>query len=82
MNVQDANHWLQRIAGACPGDADLERQVTFADFVRLSDNYVQPGEWADGDFNGTGGVTRPAPKPPPILGVERKTKNRYPLLAY
>lgn len=38
------------------GDTDENGIVNFADFLTLSDNFGQPGGWADGDFDGDGFV--------------------------
>ena len=39
-------------AGYLPGDADLDGEVTFADFLALSSHYGRRGTWGHGDFNG------------------------------
>ena len=41
------------------GDADLDGEVAFADFLRLSANFGEVGSWIDGDFDGDGEVTFP-----------------------
>ena len=38
------------------GDANLDGQVDFSDFLRLSANFGLDGNWADGDFDKTGRV--------------------------
>lgn len=47
---------LDRPIGAIPGDTDLDFDVDFADFVTLSLNYGETGEWEDGDFDSSGTV--------------------------
>lgn len=39
------------------GDANLDGEVTFADFQTLQSNFGGPGGWGDGDFNGDGFIT-------------------------
>lgn len=39
------------------GDADLNGKVEFADFLLLSDNFGEKGDWAQGDFDASGYVT-------------------------
>jgi hypothetical protein len=39
------------------GDADLDGQVTFTDFLRLRENISSAGDWSDGDFDYDGRVT-------------------------
>ena len=39
-----------------PGDADLDGQVQFTDFLLLSSNFGMPGEWGNGDFDDSGDV--------------------------
>lgn len=55
-NVDDSDRvfWVETLATTFLGDADLNRQVDFADFLTLSDHYLQLGGWAEGDFDGNG----------------------------
>jgi hypothetical protein len=39
------------------GDANLDGQVTIADFINLSSNFNKAGTWQEGDLNGDGMVT-------------------------
>jgi hypothetical protein len=39
-----------------PGDADLDGDVNFADFVALANHFGQAGGWGDGDFDADGVV--------------------------
>jgi hypothetical protein len=41
------------------GDANLDDEVNFADFLILSENFGEAGAWRDGDFNGDGTVGFP-----------------------
>jgi len=40
-----------------PAATDLDGDVDFADFLRMSTNFGQEGGWEDGDINGDGLVT-------------------------
>ena len=40
--------------GTLPGDADLDGQVDFSDFILLAQYFEQPVGWAGGDFDGDG----------------------------
>ena len=42
-----------------PGDANLDGDVNFADFLTLSANFGQAGTWDQGDFDGNGMVQFP-----------------------
>lgn len=39
-----------------PGDADFDGEVQFADFLLLSRNFGEAGDWWQGDFDGSGDV--------------------------
>ena len=41
------------------GDANLDNEVNFADFLILSENFGQAGAWREGDFDGDGTVDFP-----------------------
>ena len=41
------------------GDANLDDEVNFADFLILSENFGQDGAWREGDFDGDGTVRFP-----------------------
>jgi hypothetical protein len=59
VNQLDRNIWVTDIAGTFFGDADLNKEVAFADFLSLSSNFSEPGGWASGDFDGSGDVQFP-----------------------
>lgn len=42
------------VYNALPGDTDGNGFVEFSDFLTLSSNFEQPGDWLAGDFNGDG----------------------------
>ncbi len=52
LDQSDFGLWLDNVKGAILGDADLNGEVAFADFVSLANNFNQSGGWAEGDFNG------------------------------
>ena len=45
------------LAEALPGDANLDGEVSFADFLIVQTYFDQPGGWEQGDFNGDGQVS-------------------------
>lgn len=56
--VDDADRraWVEDLAGTFFGDADLDGNVQFFDFLALSNSFGRPGGWAQGDFDGNGEV--------------------------
>lgn len=56
LSFLDQTAWVNRLAGTSFGDANLDGEVNFDDFVSLSTNFRQNGGWAAGDFDGSGGV--------------------------
>ena len=44
------------LTAAVPGDANLDAEVNFADFLVMSERFGQPGGWSDGDFDGDGTI--------------------------
>lgn len=48
--------WIEDIAMTATGDANLDGEVEFGDFLTLSANFGGPGGWADGDFDGSGDI--------------------------
>ena len=54
----DREAWTS-LAGTLLGDADFSGDVAFPDFLQLSQNFGQPGGWAEGDFDGSGDVAFP-----------------------
>ena len=56
VNFDDHAFWVSDVFGTLPGDADLNKEVTFLDFLALANNFGQTGGWADGEFNGDGTV--------------------------
>ncbi len=52
----DRTVWVTHVAGTFSGDADLNQNVEFADFLALSSNFGLDGGWAEGNFDGKGNV--------------------------
>ena len=59
VNDEDRTIWVQDLAGTFFGDADLNKEVQFSDFLALSGGFAQAGGWARGDFDGSGDVQFP-----------------------
>ena len=54
---EDLSTWVETIGGTYFGDADLNRQVEFDDFLTLSANFGRQGGWSQGDFDADGEVS-------------------------
>lgn len=53
VDLEDANFFVESVLGVNRGDTDLDGQVDFHDFLRLSVAFeVGPGGWGSGDFDG------------------------------
>jgi len=59
LNGADLDFLLQEVIGTKRGDADLNGNVGFPDFLVLSDSFGQQGGCGDGDFDGDGNVQFP-----------------------
>jgi len=55
----DVTCLVTNILGTNYGDANLDRAVSFVDFLSLRAHFNQSGGWANGDFNGDGKITFP-----------------------
>ena len=55
----DRTIWVQDIAGTFFGDADLNKEVNFADFLAVSNAFGGDGGWSQGDFDGNGSIDFP-----------------------
>ena len=55
-SIDDADHtfWVKNVAGTLFGDANLDKQIEFADFLSLSAHFSKTAGWAHGDFDGNG----------------------------
>lgn len=54
VDAADRDEWIDAVFGTLRGDADLDREVGFADFLRLSEAFSTAGGWGEGDFDGDG----------------------------
>ena len=52
----DKNFLLFDILNTTMGDADLDGDTDFQDFLTLATHFAQPGGWRTGDFDGDGSV--------------------------
>lgn len=55
----DVDELLVGVLNTARGDADLDGEVAFGDFLSLSSSFGQPGGWSHGDFDGNGLVQFP-----------------------
>ena len=51
VDNSDRTEWMS-LVGTLEGDFDLNGEVEFADFLLLSNNFSQPGNWCSGDATG------------------------------
>jgi hypothetical protein len=56
VDLADRQFWVTDVKLTWIGDANLDREVNFDDFVALSNNFGQPGGWERGDFDGNGQI--------------------------
>jgi hypothetical protein len=56
LDYEDRRVWVEDLAGTYFGDADLNQEVDFSDFLALARQFGGPGGWAEGDFDGSGDV--------------------------
>jgi len=54
IDKSDATFWVEDIMRTRLGDTDLDGDVDFGDFLKLSQNFGQQGHWSDGNFDGAG----------------------------
>ncbi len=59
LDQDDRSTWVEDLFGTFFGDADLDKEVAFADFLSLSNKFSESGGWASGDFDGSGDVQFP-----------------------
>ena len=57
MNEDDVEFVVHAVLETEYGDADLDGDVDFSDFLALAANFGKEGGWASGDFDGDGLVT-------------------------
>ena len=51
VDTSDVHYWVTDLKSTFVGDANLDGEVKFDDFLALSANFGQAGGWAEGDFN-------------------------------
>jgi hypothetical protein len=54
VDFEDRRFWVGELAQTFFGDANLDQEVNFADFLALSNGFGQEGGWREGDFDGDG----------------------------
>ncbi len=59
VDQEDHRMWVEDVFGTFFGDADLNKEVEFGDFLALADGFGGEGGWANGDFDGNGNVDFP-----------------------
>ena len=59
INPDDAHAWVTDFKQTHLGDANLDGEVAFSDFLSLSEHFGQPGRWREGDFDLSGDVQFP-----------------------
>ena len=60
VDQADVVVWVRELANTHLGDADLDGDVDFSDFLRFSQNFgASDALWAQGDFDGDGHVSFP-----------------------
>ena len=75
FDTQDVHSWVSDLKGTSPGDADLNGDVDFADFLALSENFNGPGNWSQGDFDAR--AVRQKPPPAARTRRDRRTPRRH-----
>jgi len=56
VTASDLAYLVENILGTRIGDANLDLNVDFSDFLSLSSDFGEPGGWGQGDFDGDGEV--------------------------
>ncbi len=54
VNADDRTFWIEELANVTYGDADMNGEVDFGDFLALSGAFETDGGWSGGDFDGSG----------------------------
>ena len=54
VNADDRTFWIKELANVTYGDADMNGEVDFGDFLALSGAFETDGGWSGGDFDGSG----------------------------
>lgn len=56
VNYLDMNFLVESVLGTLAGDANLDGDISFADFLTLSSNFQRSTGWSGGDFDYSGDV--------------------------
>ena len=56
VELVDSQYWITDIKQTSGGDANLDGEVSFPDFLALSENFGGAGGWSEGDFDFNGVV--------------------------
>ena len=56
VDNDDRRTWIFDIFNTFPGDATLDREVNFDDFLVMANRFAEAGGWGDADFDGDGFV--------------------------
>ena len=56
INAEDLIVWVEDLKQTHFGDANLDGEINFPDFLALSANFGGPGGWGPGDFDADGEV--------------------------
>ena len=59
VDASDRERWVRELAGTTFGDANLDHEVGFADFLLLSNGFGTAAGWGHGDFDGDGETAFP-----------------------
>jgi len=59
VDLEDHAYWVSDLKHTWMGDANLDGNVNFADFVALANHFDGPGGWEQGDFDANGTVQFP-----------------------
>lgn len=51
VSPDDHQFWVDELKGVLVGDADMNLEVAFIDFLGLANNFGQNGGWAEGNFD-------------------------------
>ncbi|WP_428386845.1 hypothetical protein [Mucisphaera sp.] len=56
VDADDLNLWLNWVKWTQPGDTNLDRRIDLIDLSNLATHFGGPGDYAQGDFDGSGTV--------------------------
>ena len=59
VGEEDRSHWIEELAATVAGDANLDGNVQFDDFLAIASGFGTDGGWSEGDFDGNGEIQFP-----------------------